>query len=135
MADCSAKGSPGVCWRVPRAPRPPDLIVGIETNTQGCDPDPRWEQNELVLIASSTTKNNRGVELYKHTLSPWRTDLMFASTAGDALLEKVFTPDTHFCSSAFKKRDKAIPRTSDILYRQFCRVVGLKGLSELVCTP
>ena len=34
-------------------------------------------------------------------------------------------------NSAFKKSDRAIPRTRDIVYRQLCRVVGLKDLSEM----
>mmetsp|Transcript_33558 Transcript_33558/g.60169 ORF Transcript_33558/g.60169 Transcript_33558/m.60169 type:complete len:403 (+) Transcript_33558:325-1533(+) len=78
------------------APRPPDLIVGVESNVSKYDPTPPGKQYERVAFAPASTCKNRGVEIFLHRNSPWRVETQHQAPEGDALLAKVYTTKTHW---------------------------------------
>ena len=78
------------------APRPPDLILGVEANLSQYDPLPPWQTYTRVAFAPAPMCKNRGVEIFLYTSSPWRVETQYAAPAGDALLAKVYTTKTHW---------------------------------------
>uniref|UniRef100_A0A7S1N644 DNA-(apurinic or apyrimidinic site) endonuclease n=1 Tax=Eutreptiella gymnastica TaxID=73025 RepID=A0A7S1N644_9EUGL len=79
-----------------RAPRPPDFVICIETRTRKGAKTPPWDDYTVAAHNYQTRLPNRGIEVYKHKLTPCRVTVEMASKTGDALMVRIYTSNTNF---------------------------------------
>ena len=78
------------------APRPPDFICLVETNTRKWMSPAQWGDYHRVAHNHRGRLQYRGIEIYRHKNCPYKVVTAAASAKGDALLVQVFTQDTNY---------------------------------------
>ena len=73
------------------APRPPDFICLVETNTRKWMSPAQWGDYQRVAHNHRGRPWYRGIEIYRHKNCPYKVVTAAASAKGDALLVQVFT--------------------------------------------
>ena len=78
------------------APRPPDFICLVETNTRKWMSPAQWGDYQWVAHNHRSRLRYQGIEIYRHKNCPYKVVTAAASAKGDALLVQVFTQDTNY---------------------------------------